>query len=170
MVTQKQLAIATVGPCRLRSPLRMSTEPDDGVGDYVHDGQRVLHDVVYHEDKPPAALGFERAGARQQIFFEPGRTRAAVVTSGGLSPGLNNVIRTLYFELKKNYGIHEMLGIRYGYQGLQPKPTEPPIVLTDEFVGGIQHHGGTVLGTSRCKHEAKDSVDFLTHAGIDILF
>lgn len=170
MVTQEQLTIATVGSCRVRSPLRMSTVPDDGIGDYIFDHQRVLHDVVYSGDAPPAVLGFERAGARQQIFFEPERTRAAVVTSGGLSPGLNNVIRTLYFELKKNYGIREMLGIRYGYQGLQPNPAEPPIVLSDEFVGSIQHHGGTVLGTSRCAHDEKHSVDFLKQAGIDILF
>jgi hypothetical protein len=42
MVTQEQLQISTVGPCSVRSPLRMSTVPDDGVGDYVRDGDRVL--------------------------------------------------------------------------------------------------------------------------------
>lgn len=170
MVTQDKLAIANLGPCRVLSPLRMSTSPDDGVGDYVGEDERVLHDVLLRGDALPSAIGCERAGARQQIYFEPEKTRAAVVTSGGLSPGLNNVIRTLYFELKKNYGIREMLGIRYGYQGLRVDAPEPPVVLTDDFVGNIQHHGGTVIGTSRCKHDASHSVDFLVQAGIDILF
>ncbi len=80
------------------------------------------------------------------------------------------MIRTLHFELKVNYGICEMLGIRYGYRGLQLNAPEPPRVLTDEFVGNIHHHGGTVLGTSRCSHDAGQSVDFLTAAKIDILF
>ena len=149
MVTQAQLEVSTLGACCVRSPLRMSTVPDDGVGDFVCEDERVLHDVSFRGGKLPAAVGFERAGARQHIFFEPSRTRAAVVTSGGLCPGLNNVIRTLYFELKVNYGIREILGIRYGYRGLQPNPAEPPLVLSDEIVGNIQHHGGTVLGTSR---------------------
>jgi 6-phosphofructokinase 1 len=170
LVTQEQLLVSKLGVCRVRSPLRMSTEPDDGVGDFVRDEVRVLHDILIHADRLPAAMGFERAGARQQIFFEPARTRAAVVTCGGLCPGLNNVIRTLFFELKVNYGIREVLGIRYGYRGLQPNPTEPPLVLSDAIVSDIQHDGGTVLGTARCSHDAGHSVDFLAQANVDILF
>jgi 6-phosphofructokinase 1 len=170
MVTNEQLAVATLGPCSVRSPLPMSTAPDDGVGDFVRDDDRVLHDVRIRASEVPAAIGFERAGARQQIFFDPAKTRAAVVTAGGLCPGLNNVIRTLYFELKINYGIQEVLGIRYGYQGLQSGSQMHPIVLTHELVDSIQHRGGTVIGTSRCAHDAKHSVDCLVERKIDILF
>jgi len=170
MVTNEQLAVATLGPRRVRSPLPMSTSPDDGVGDFVGDDERVLHDVRIRAGDAPSAVGFERAGARQQIFFDPAQTRAAVVTAGGLCPGLNNVIRTLYFELKVNYGIQEVLGIRYGYQGLQPGSKVQPIILTHELVDSIQHRGGTVIGTSRCTHDAKHSVDCLVEQKIDILF
>jgi 6-phosphofructokinase 1 len=170
MVQQEQLAISSLGPCGVRSPLPLSTKPDDDVGDFVGDDERVLHDVRIRAGQSPANIGFERAGAREQIFFDPAKTRAAIVTSGGLCPGLNNVTRTLYFELIANYGIQEMLGIRYGYQGLDPESAVRPLVLTHEMVDTIQHHGGTMLGTSRCSHDAAKSVDFLTREKIDILF
>ncbi|MFW6253144.1 MAG: hypothetical protein ACOC4F_04355, partial [bacterium] len=42
-----------------------------------------------------ASLLFEKAGPRELLFFEPGTVKAAIVTCGGLAPGLNNVIRSL---------------------------------------------------------------------------
>ena len=36
-------------------------------------------------------------------------TKAAIVTCGGLCPGINNVIRTCVFELMHNYGVPEVL-------------------------------------------------------------
>jgi 6-phosphofructokinase 1 len=104
------------------------------------------------------------------IFFEPARTTAAVVTCGGLSPGLNNVIRAIYSELKHNYGVPRILGIRNGYQGLNPTVGQPPIELTGEFVEDIDKLGGTVLGTSRGPQPPSVIVDFLQEQKIDILF
>jgi 6-phosphofructokinase 1 len=170
MVTQDDLTVATLGPRRFRSLLPMSTVPDDGVGDFTIDEERVLHDICHRAGAPPADLAFERAGAREHIFFDPPRSRAAIVTCGGLSPGLNNVIRTLFFELRMNYGIGEVLGIRYGYQGLDSNSVEPPMVLTPAIVDDIQHFGGTLIGTSRGGHDPKLSVDFLVARGIDMLF
>lgn len=170
MVEQQQLEIATLGPRKVRSPLPLSNQPGDDIGDFVCDEERVLHDVRIRSGDVPPSIGFERAGAREQIFFEPAKTRAAIVTSGGLCPGLNNVTRTLFFELCENYGIQEVLGIRFGYSGLDPASTVPPLVLTHKIVDTIQHHGGTVLGTSRCSHDASKSVDFLVQNKIDILF
>ena len=34
-----------------------------------------------------------RAGPRKEIYYEPEEVKAAIVTCGGLSPGLNDVIR-----------------------------------------------------------------------------
>lgn len=34
-----------------------------------------------------------RAGPREKIFFKPEEVKAAIVTCGGLCPGLNDVIR-----------------------------------------------------------------------------
>ena len=42
------------------------------------------------------------------------------MTCGGLCPGLNNVIRSLFLELHYGYGVAEVLGFRGGYSGLDP--------------------------------------------------
>ena len=110
--------------------------------------------------------------ARASISFSTlRRRRAAIVTCGGLCPGLNNVIRTLFFELHENYGVREVLGIRYGYAGLNPAVAQPPLVLNHDFVEDIHHHGGTVLGTSRGQQPATAVCRFSPRRqGINILF
>ena len=62
-------------------------------------------------------ITFELAGPRAKLFFDPKQTRAGIVTCGGLCPGLNNVIRSLFLELHYGYGIAEVLGFRGGYSG-----------------------------------------------------
>jgi 6-phosphofructokinase 1 len=148
----------------------MSTVPGDGVGDFVPDDKRVLYHIRHRAGEPLDPTAFEAAGPRRHIFFDPPQTRAAIVTCGGLCPGLNNVIRTLFFELTANYGIREVLGIRFGYQGLNPRTGLPPIVLTGDLVEAIHYQGGTILGTSRGGHPPAVMVDYLANAGINILF
>src|ERR1041385_1234227 len=94
-------------------------------------------------------LQFELAGPRAKLFFDAKQTRAGIVTCGGLCPGLNDVIRSLFFELHHAYGVKEVLGFRWGYQGLDPKKGEAPLILTPATVDGIHQQGGTILGTSR---------------------
>jgi 6-phosphofructokinase 1 len=113
---------------------------------------------------------FELAGPRKKIFFNPKDTRAAVVTCGGLCPGLNNVIRSIYLELHHGYGVKEVLGFRGGYQGLDPVRGAEPITLTSEVVDDIHREGGTILGTSRGPVDVKIAVDNLIKRGVDILF
>src|SRR6476659_5325119 len=74
-------------------------------------------------------LQFELAGPRAKIFFDPKQTRAGIVTCGGLCPGLNNVIRSLFLELHYGYGVAEVLGFRGGYTGLDPSPAVGPVLL-----------------------------------------
>ena len=64
---------------------------------------------------------FEKAGPREKLYFDPANTKAAIVTCGGLCPGLNNVIRSLYLQLHYHYGVAAVLGIRYGYSGFSPE-------------------------------------------------
>jgi 6-phosphofructokinase 1 len=66
-------------------------------------------------------IQFELAGPRAKLFFDPKQTRAGIVTCGGLCPGLNNVIRSLFLELLYGYGVAEVLGFRGGYTGLNPE-------------------------------------------------
>ncbi len=43
--------------------------------------------------------GLEPAGAHAvESYFDPSKTRAGIVTCGGLCPGLNNVIRSWYWS------------------------------------------------------------------------
>ena len=113
---------------------------------------------------------FEKTGPRRKIFFDPAQAKAAIVTCGGLCPGLNNVIRSIFLELHHNYGVTEVLGIRHGYAGLNPDVGRPPIRLTPDFVEDIHTEGGTILGTSRGSQDPKVMVDFLATEGIDMLF
>ena len=117
-----------------------------------------------------AARPSNAPGPRQHLFFDPTKTTAAVVTCGGLCPGLNNVIRGLFYELQANYGVPEILGIRYGYQGLNPTVGEPPMVLEPHRVEEIHKSGGTILGSSRGDQPPEVMVDFLIERGINMLF
>ena len=144
------------------------------VGDFIPEGTRVLERIELGpgEDRLPEAqpLAFERAGAREQLYFEPSQSKAAIVTAGGLCPGLNNVIRSTYFHLRANYGVPQVLGIRYGYQGLNPAAGESPVLLTDEMVEEIHEIGGTILGSSRGEHPPQVMVDFLEREAVNLLF
>lgn len=47
-----------------------------------------------------------RSGPRRQIYFNPKTVSAAVVTCGGLCPGLNDVVQAIV-ETLCNYGVPE---------------------------------------------------------------
>ncbi len=163
--------ITTLGLATFPSPLGLSTVPGDGQGDFVSDGARVLCHVETEPGRPVRTdLTMEKAGPREMIFFEPGRCKAAIVTCGGLSPGLNNVIRSLFLQLHHRYGVPTVLGIRYGYQGLNPAKGPPPLLLTPEYVERIHNQGGSVLRSSRGPEDAAVIVDYLQREGINLLF
>lgn len=171
MLNPEDLQVSRLGARQILSPLRLSTVIGDDRGDFVPDGTRVLSEIVIQpQEIPNPALSFERAGPRQHIFFAPPQTTAAIVTCGGLCPGLNTVIRTLFYELHINYGVPNVLGIRFGYEGLNPSVGLPPVQLTPESVEFIHQFGGSLLGTSRGFHEPSVMVDFLEQQGIDMLF
>lgn len=119
---------------------------------------------------PANQLFFERAGPRRKLYFNPEETRAAIVTCGGLCPGLNNVIRSVTRQLRRGYGVKSVLGIRGGYRGLDPAHGNPPIELTDDLVEYIHEDGGTVLGTSRGPVDICEAVRFLISQGVNMLF
>ena len=113
---------------------------------------------------------FEQAGPRAKLFFDAKKTRAGIVTCGGLCPGLNNVIRSLFHELHYGYGVSEVLGFRNGYGGLDPKCGVEPVKITPQFVDGIHQDGGTILGSSRGPVDVSRAVDNLIARGVNILF
>lgn len=153
--------VTVLGEARFPSPIRRT----------VSDAVRVPEQILRDPQAPPAEeLLFELAGPRAKLFFDPKQTRAGMVTCGGLCPGLNDVIRSLFRELHFAYGVREVLGFRGGYQGLDPARGAEPIVLTPEYVDDIHREGGTVLGTSRGPVDMDIAVDNLIRRGVNLLF
>jgi 6-phosphofructokinase 1 len=161
--------IQTLGPCLYESPLALNTIEGDHIGNFVSDKTRIRHQVEWtSQETPDEETFFEKAGPREKIFFEPSKTRAAIVTCGGLCPGLNNVIRSVFLEFHHNYGIREILGIRNGFRGLTFKGPSPRVLTADD-VEDIHRDGGTLLSSSRGQQPVPEMVDFLVHHEIDIL-
>jgi len=153
--------VTLLGEARFASPLQRA------VNDQLRIPAHIMH---VHGTPPPDELKFEIAGPRARLFFDPEQTRAGIVTCGGLCPGLNNVIRSLFLELHHTYGVREVLGFRFGYLGLDPVRGAEPIQLTPECVDDIHKEGGTVLGTSRGPVDIALAVQNLIKRGVNILF
>ena len=113
--------------------------------------------------------GFEIAGPRAKVYFNPPKTRAAIVTCGGLCPGINAVIRGIVLQLWYRYNCRDVLGIRYGFGGLSDEG-ETPIQLEPDSVSDVHMQGGTMLGSSRGTPPPQEIVDFLVSQKIDMLF
>ena len=138
---------------------------------FVDDQQLVPSESLWPQGHAPRdMLLFEKAGPRRRLHFHPAQTRAAIVTCGGLCPGLNNVIRSVTRELRRSYGVEQVLGIQGGYRGLDPARGRPPLELSDELVEDIHKEGGTLLGTSRGPVDMDLAVDFLMAQRVNLLF
>jgi len=170
-----EFIVSTLGSCTIKSPLNLSTVKGDGVSDFVGDDERILYEDSLTKVKERLARGeeplsFERAGPKEFLYFEPAKTRAAIVTCGGLCPGLNNVIRGIVKHIWERYGVKKIYGIQYGYSGFIPEYNFPYIELNPDVVDDIHKTGGTILGTSRGNQSVETIVDTLERLNINILF
>ncbi len=174
-LSPEDLKVDTLGEAKMPSPLGLSATDADEAMSYVSDERTVLHDtdrlnLISRVREGKDIPAFEMAGPRHDIFFDPARVKAAIVTCGGLCPGINNVIRTLVFELYYRYGVRSVLGIRYGYRGFIPKYGYEPAALSPEDVKDIHERGGSALSSSRGEQDSGEIVDFLQRKGISLLF
>lgn len=175
VVTLADLQVQKLGEPTLASPLASYVEGRTTNQYYVAEGDRILMDdtldLIAGRGVPWEELPtFEAGGPRARIYFDPRRTKAGIVTCGGLCPGLNNVIRSLVRALEDHYGVTDVLGFRNGYAGLDPSSGAEPVTLNRESVADIHERGGTVLGSSRGGRDPEVMVDTLVRHGIDILF
>lgn len=167
----RYITAPTLGEPHLTSPLDRTSTPGDGAAKFIPPNRYVRSRVEVDEGMDDGEeLLFEKSGAREKIYFDPTATRAAMVTCGGLCPGLNDVIRSVFLELHMNYGVKEIIGLRHGFQGLNPDEGKPPIRLSRDMLENIHEEGGTVLGSSRGPQDPAVMVDFLERERIDILF
>lgn len=164
----RDTTIETLGKALIPSPA--------GYEHYTEDSSLVLYKAIfenpehiseYHSKKP---ISFEQSGPREKIYFDPQWVTAGIVTCGGLSPGINDVIRAIVMELHYRYKVSRILGFKYGYQGLTKRFGHKPIELTPDMVSGIHNDGGSILSSSRGGQDPEEMVDFLIENGIKILF
>lgn len=172
-LTPDELAIDIVGRCLLPSPV--ASHLGERSMHFVGAADKVLLDnalsgILKATTDLAALPAFELAGPRDKIFYDPRTVRCGIVTCGGLAPGLNNVVRGIVLELWAGYGVRQIFGFRFGYEGLISRHGHQPIALTPEAVAHIHHEGGTVLGTSRGSQEPSELVDNLEANAIGILF
>ncbi len=164
-------AVDRLGETRYDSPLHARDTDPSHAGQYISDTQFVpLHITFDQAAERSGNIFFEKAGPRERTFFDAPRTSAAIVTCGGLCPGLNNVIRSLVMSLHCHYGIQRVYGIRYGYHGMNPANGHAPVELTVDAVSDIHETGGTIIGTSRGPEDPKVMVETLRGLGVNILF
>jgi 6-phosphofructokinase 1 len=167
--------VSSLGKGGVVSPLKRTQRADNPIYKFVDDSERILYDVSLDnfkkcKDTGELPVSFEKAGPRENIYFEPAKTKVGIVTCGGLCPGLNNVIRSLVNELYYRYGISRVLGFQYGYEGLISSYNHPVIELTAPMVNFIHLTGGTFLGSSRGNQDVEKMVDTLEIMNINILF
>ncbi|KAI4314405.1 hypothetical protein L6164_027318 [Bauhinia variegata] len=147
---------------------------------YINNNDRVLLKTIYYSS--PTSAGAEcidpgctwveqwvhRAGPREKIYFKPEEVKAAIVTCGGLCPGLNDVIRQIVITLEI-YGVKRTVGIPFGYRGFSDiELTE--VLLSRKVVQNIHLSGGSLLGVSRGAPSVSEIVDSLEARGINMLF
>ena len=85
MASVVDTAIQNLGPCLHESPLALNTVRGDRIGDFISDKARVRHQMEILPGAPvDGETFFEIAVPRQKIVFDPRKTRAAIVTCGGL--------------------------------------------------------------------------------------
>lgn len=165
--------IPTLGEAKIPSPLE--GRKLDGDRHFVSDEDRVVIDVDARKLMQTIAGGgtvsaFEMAGPRRKVYFDPSKLRCALVTCGGLCPGLNGIIRSVVLELYFGYGVRNIHGIRYGLQGFIPEYGHDVLELTPDGVGDIIGKGGSFLGSSRGPQDVEAIVDCLERMNVGILF
>src|ERR1700743_539832 len=108
MITPNQTSIQVLGPGRVASPLQLAHRSGQGPGAFGSDEARVRYQIETATGHDlPADIFFEKAGPRETLFFEPRQTKAAIITCGGVCPGLNNVVRSAVMEFYYHYGVQQ---------------------------------------------------------------
>jgi len=165
--------ITRLGDCKIPNPVVRRAQGLNGIT-FVSDDDRVLIDInVKRACRPPKegeAPSYELAGPREHVFFDPSKLKCALVTCGGLCPGLNDIIRSIVLELHYGYGVRNILGVRYGLRGFISRYGYDMLPLTPSAVVNIHERGGVLIGSSRGPQDIDEIVDTLERMNIGVLF
>ena len=175
MAKKYDFTISRLGKASIMSPIKMSTVLGDSIANYVRDDEAVLYNITAKKGVENPVVDpdhlIELAGPREKIYFNPSHVHAAIVTCGGLCPGLNNVIRATVRCLWYRYGVRRISGIQNGYRGLLSDSKYSTIDLDPDIVDDIQMKGGTILGSARGGgNRVSEIADELERLNINMLF
>ncbi len=144
---------------------------------FTKDDGKIIYDIDYNtlitnfqNNGLDKIITLEEAGPRERLYFNPEKVTAGIVTCGGLCPGLNNVIRSIFMQMYYQYKVKNIIGFRYGYRGIYRNSDPGPMMLTENDVEHIHYRGGSILGCSRGSSDTVEIVDGLEYYGVNILF
>ncbi|MBR0459445.1 MAG: ATP-dependent 6-phosphofructokinase [Victivallales bacterium] len=166
-ITKLDFQVKRVGTPTLESRLKDVIFIDDSET-IAYYADPAINQMLREQNKRIPA--FIAAGPRRQIYHDSDWTKAAIVTCGGICPGLNDVIKTLVNTLYYTYGVDNIYGIKYGYRGLVPGFGIKPVELNPDIVDDINADGGTILGSSRGNQDVMEMVKTLDRMNINVLF
>jgi 6-phosphofructokinase 1 len=153
----------------------------------VPPGTFTLRDRQYKsEAELLAAQRYKKAGPKTHLYYDPNNVKAAIVTCGGLCPGENVVVREIVMMLWYGYGVRNIVGVKYGYEGFYRQTHNGEdcyVTLMPDFpahlsevpmnilaVKDIHTLGGTILASSRGGFDGNRIVDSLERRGINQVF
>ena len=162
--------VESLGTPTIDSPIKILSSRK-----FVTANSRILHKPLLSEVKSSIEQGtdpetFELAGPSEKIFFAPEKTKAMIITCGGLCPGINSVIRGIVMQLWYQYGVKNIVGAPYGYRGLGIDSKQSFVELTPNVVMNIHEQGGSFLGSSRGTPPTREIIDCLEKHRVDLLF
>lgn len=157
-------------PAAVRNPLSQ-----ERVGRYrslddricVTADMKLIKDCFERRGQDPPS--FLEAGPREYLYFDPADVQAAIVTPGGVAPGLNTVIHSVVnmHMHPKLYNGRSVYGFLGGLRGLAQRQF---VKLTPEITKAWIHEGGTELGTSRGEKDIPAMVSALQDLNVNILY
>ena len=172
---ETDFTIQSLGERTVQSPITLSNHYGDSIANYVKDEEQIIFDLEVRPGDPRRTYRreelLEKAGPRERLYFRPDEVHAAIVTCGGLCPGLNDVIRSIVRCLWHRYGVERITGIPFGYRGFLPEFNLPTIALDPVVVDDIHLKGGTILGSSRGYGDrVEDLADAIENMKLNVIF
>jgi 6-phosphofructokinase 1 len=110
---------------------------------------------------------YKKAGPTETLFYRPDHVKAAILTVGGISPGINNIIYDLVFSLQNIYNVDKIYGVINGFLGVTKYDM---IELSVDNICYIQSQRGSYLGTSRNDFDPVTVLDYLKRRDINQLY
>ncbi len=166
-----QTAISVLGPTKINNPIRTRSGSQHGIVRYVDEAVRLrVNPYQGGEEDQDNGASFELAGPRDKIYFDPTKLKAAIVTCGGMCPGINSLVRAIVLQLHYMYGVRNVVGVRFGLQGFIPDFGHDLLELNPGNVMNVHGRGGSFLGMSRGAQPIEEIVDSLERLNIGLVF